>query len=85
VNVGGKIEGMFRGGAGHPHWRLLANFSATLADTGAVADGKIGTPSSDNSALLFRGGCMHKKEDSVSAPEREEKKLRGEERGKDKP
>jgi hypothetical protein len=87
VNVGGKLEGMFGGGAGHPHWKLLANFSATLADTGAVSDGKIGTPSSDNSALLFRGGCIHKREDTVTATEREEKKLRGEERGrgKDKP
>lgn len=88
VNVDGTIEGMFHGGAGHPHWKLLANFSASLADTGAVTDGKIGTPSSDNSALLFRGGCMHKKDESVTPTAREEeKKLGGEERGngKDKP
>jgi hypothetical protein len=86
VNVDGEIEGMLAGGAGHPHWRLLANFSASLADTGAVTDGKLGTPSSDNSALLFRGGCRQKKDDSVSATEREEK-LSGEDRGrgKDKP
>jgi hypothetical protein len=80
VNVGGVIEGMFSGGAGHPHWRLLANFSANLADTGAVTDGKIGTPSSDNSALLFRGGCKHK-EDSASTTQQ---KLRGEGKGRDK-
>jgi hypothetical protein len=86
VNVGGKIEGMFAGGAGHPHWRLLANFSANLADTGAVTDGKIGTPSSDNSALLFRGGCSHKQQDSVTTSERQDK-VRGEGKGnqKDKP
>jgi hypothetical protein len=84
VNVDGTIEGMFHGGAGHPHWKLLANFSASLADTGAVTNGTIGTASSNNSALLYRGGCRHK-DDSVTATEREEKKLRGEGRGKDKP
>jgi hypothetical protein len=57
VNVGGKLEGLFVGGAGAPHWKLLANFSASLADTGAVTGGTIGAPSSDNSALLYRGGC----------------------------
>jgi hypothetical protein len=85
VNVGGEIEGMLSGGAGHPHWKLLANFSANVADTGAVTGGTIGTPSSDNSALLFRGGCRHRQDESLRATEREEKKHRGEERGKDKP
>jgi hypothetical protein len=85
VNVGGKLEGMFGGGAGRPHWKLLANFSATLADTGSIGDGKIGTPSSDNSALLFRGGCRHKRDESLRTTEREEKKSGHEERGKDKP
>ena len=85
VNVDGTIEGMFHGGAGHPHWKLLANFSASLADTGAVTSGTIGAPSSNNSALLYRGGCRHGKNDSVTATEREGKKLRGEGRGKDKP
>jgi hypothetical protein len=88
VKVGDKIEGMLSGGAGRPHWRLLANFSATLADTGAVNNGTIGSPSSDtsaldNSALLFRGGCKHKKDASLTATQRDEK-AHGEERGKGK-
>ena len=77
VNVDGEIEGMLVGGAGAPHWKLLANFSANLADTGAVTDGQIGAGSSDNSALLFRGGC--RREAAVRASER--KLERGEERG----
>jgi hypothetical protein len=86
VQVGDEIEGMLGGGAGHPHWKLLANFSATLADTGAVTDGKIGTPSSDNSALLFRGGCKHKKDETVTATQQGEKPHgEGRGKGKDKP
>jgi hypothetical protein len=84
VNVAGKIEGMLGGRAGRPHWKLLANFSASLADTGAVTGGTIGTPSSDNAALLFRGGCRHKEDETVTATQREEKP-HGHGRGKDKP
>jgi hypothetical protein len=84
VNVGGEIEGMLSGGAGRPHSKLLANFSANLADTGAFTGGTIGTPSSDNSALLFRGGCRHR-EDSLRSSGREEEKKAGQERGKEKP
>ena len=80
VNVDGEIEGMLVGGAGAPHWKLLANFSANLADTGAVTNGQIGAGSSDNSALLFRGGC-HRKADGPAAASKE-KKGRGIGRGR---
>jgi hypothetical protein len=80
VNVGGKLEGLFVGGAGAPHWRLLANFSASLADTGAVTGGTIGAPSSDNSALLYRGGCRSEKADTATASERGKKKRHGKRR-----
>jgi hypothetical protein len=75
VNVGGKLEGLLVGGAGAPHWRLLANFTASLADTGAVTGGTIGAPSSDNSALLYRGGCRRpEKAQPTVTPERGKKK-----------
>jgi hypothetical protein len=80
VNVGGKLEGLFVGGAGAPHWRLLANFSASLGDTGAVTGGTIGAPSSDNSALLYRGGCRSEKADTATASERGKKKGHGKRR-----
>jgi hypothetical protein len=80
VNVGGKLEGLLVGGAGAPHWRLLANFSATLADTGAVTGGTIGAPSSDNSALLYRGGCRSKKADPATTSDRGKKKGHGKSR-----
>jgi hypothetical protein len=67
VNVGGNLEGLLVGGAGAPHWKLLATFSATLADSGAVSNGKIGKPTSDNSALLYRGGCRSKKADPATS------------------
>lgn len=76
VNVGGEIEGLFTGGAGRPHWKLLANFSAKLADTG-VTEGQIGGGSSDNSALVFRGGCR-----SEAAPAAQERKLEREDKGR---
>jgi hypothetical protein len=83
VNVDGEIEGMLVGGAGAPHWKLLANFSADLADTGAVTHGQIGSAgSSDNSALLFRGGCHRKADGPAVASERKEKKGRGHERAR---
>jgi hypothetical protein len=82
VNVGGELEGMLVGGAGRPHWKLLANFSATLADSGAVSDGKIGTPSSDNSALLYRGGCRTEDAGPTAASERGEHKGRGHGKGR---
>jgi hypothetical protein len=77
VNVGGKLEGMLVGGAGAPHWKLLANFSATLADSGAVTDGEIGTPGSDNVALLYRSGCRSEDAGPAATSERGEKKGRG--------
>lgn len=77
VNVGGNLEGILVGGAGAPHWKLLATFSATLADSGAVTDGKIGKPSSENSALLYRGGCRSKDAGPAAASERGKKKGRG--------
>ena len=80
VNVGGELEGMLVGGAGAPHWKLLANFSATLADSGAVTDGKIGTPSSDNSALLYRGGCRSEDGGPAATSAQDEKKGRGHEK-----
>jgi hypothetical protein len=84
VNKGGKLEGMFSGGAGAPHWKLLANFSATLAETGAVSEGKIGGASSDNTALLYRGGCRSsEKSSAVTASDQGEGKGRG--RDKQKP
>jgi hypothetical protein len=78
VNVGGELEGMFVGGAGAPHWKVLANFSANLSDSG-VTEGKIGTGSSDNSALLYRGGCGagHDESTVASQGERENGKGRG--------
>jgi hypothetical protein len=82
VNVDGEIEGLLVGGAGAPHWKLLANFSANLADTGAVTNGQIGAGSSDNSALLFRGGCHRKADGPAAASERKEKKGRGHEEGR---
>jgi hypothetical protein len=82
VNVDGEIEGMLVGGAGAPHWKLLANFSANLADTGAVTNGQIGVGSSDNSALLFRGGCHRKADGPAAASERKENKGRGQGRGR---
>jgi hypothetical protein len=85
VNVNGTIEGMLVGGAGAPHWKLLANFSATLSQTdttAAIADGKIGTPSSNNSALLFRGGC--RSEDAAAATTSDTGRGKGKEKGKDK-
>jgi hypothetical protein len=77
VNVGGNLEGILVGGAAPPHWKLLATFSATLADSGAVSNGKIGKPTSDNSALLFRGGCRSKKGDTATTSERGKKKGHG--------
>jgi hypothetical protein len=77
VNKGGNLEGMLVGGAGAPHWKLLATFSATLADSGAVSNGKIGTPSSDNPALLYRRGCRSEDTGPTTASERGEKKGRG--------
>jgi hypothetical protein len=75
VNVGGKLEGLLVGGAGAPHWRLLANFSATLADTGAVTGGTLGAPSADNSALLYHGGCRRsEKPRPAVTPERGKKR-----------
>jgi hypothetical protein len=85
VNVGGEIEGMFGGSAGRPHWKLLANFSANLADTGAVTNGTMGAPSSDNSALLFRSGCRHKNDNSLTAADREAKKNEAKGNGRQKP
>jgi hypothetical protein len=82
VNDDGQIEGMLVGGAGAPHWKLLANFSADLADTGAVTNGQIGAGSSDNSALLFRGGCHPKADSPAVASERKEKKGRGHEKSR---
>jgi hypothetical protein len=80
VNVGGRLEGLFVGGAGAPHSRLLANFSASLADSGAVTDGKIGAPSSDNSALLYRGGCRSEDSGPAATSERGKKKGHGKHR-----
>jgi hypothetical protein len=89
VNVNGAIEGMFVGGAGAPHWRLLANFSASLNQTdttAAITNGTIGAASSSNSALLFRGGCKHKEDEPVTATQRGEKPHgEGRGKGKDKP
>jgi hypothetical protein len=76
VNVGGELEGMFVGGAGAPHWKLLANFSATLSDSG-VTSGQIGGGSSDNSALLYRGGCRRAEENSATALQGEREKDKG--------
>jgi hypothetical protein len=81
VNVGGEIEGMFAGRAGEPQWKLLANFSANLADTG-VTNGQIGGGSSDNSALAFRGGC--RSEDAERASERKLEREHEKGRGRDK-
>jgi hypothetical protein len=81
VNVDGEIEGMLVGGAGAPHWKLLANFSASLADTGAVTNGQIGVGSSGNSALLFRGGC-HRKADGPAATSERKEKERGHGKGR---
>jgi hypothetical protein len=80
VNVGGNLEGILVGGAGPPHWKLLATFSATLADSGAVSNGKIGKPTSDNSALLYRGGCRSKKADPATTSDRGKKKGHGKSR-----
>jgi hypothetical protein len=77
VNVGGNLEGILVGGAGTPHWKLLATFSATLADSGAVSNGKIGKPTSDNSALLYRGGCRSKDAGPTTTSERGKKKGHG--------
>ena len=77
VNVGGNLEGILVGGAGAPHWKLLATFSATLADSGAVSNGKIGKPTSDNSALLYRGGCRSKDAGPAATSERGKKKGHG--------
>lgn len=76
VNVAGEIEGLLTGGAGRPHWKLLANFSAKLDDTG-VTEGQIGAASSDNSALVFRGGCRSEAAAQERKLEREDKKGRG--------
>jgi hypothetical protein len=85
VNVNGTIEGMLVGGAGAPHWRLLANFSASLSQTdttAAMTDGKIGTPSSNNSALLFRGGC--RSENAAATTASDTGRGKGKENGKGK-
>jgi hypothetical protein len=76
VNVGGELEGMFVGGAGAPHWKVLANFSATLGDSGVTA-GQIGGGSSVNSALLFRGGCGKAHGDAATALQGEREKGKG--------
>jgi hypothetical protein len=83
VNKGGNLEGMLIGGAGAPHWKLLATFSATMADSGAVSNGKIGTPTSDNPALLYRGGCRSEDDGPATASARGKEKGRG--HNKDKP
>jgi hypothetical protein len=77
VNVGGNLEGLLVGGAGGPHWKLLATFSATLADSGAVSNGTIGKPTSENSALLYRGGCRSENAGPAAASERGKKKGHG--------
>jgi hypothetical protein len=74
VNAGGNLEGILIGGAGAPHWKLLATFSATLADNGAVSNGRIGNPTSENSALLYRGGCRSGDTGPSAASERGKKK-----------
>jgi hypothetical protein len=85
VNKGGNLEGMLVGGAGAPHWKLLATFSAKLADTGAVTEGKIGMESSDNPALLYRGGCRSEDAAATIASEHGRKKEKEHGKGKDRP
>jgi hypothetical protein len=58
VNIDGSVEGLLAGRAGSPKAGLLANFSATFG-AGGFTDGKIGTGSSGNEALLFNRGCVH--------------------------
>jgi hypothetical protein len=84
VNKAGKLEGMFVGGAGAPHWKLLANFSATLDPvTGEISAGTIGSGSSENTALLYRRGCRSEDAGPTTASERGKAKGRGHD--KDKP
>jgi hypothetical protein len=80
VNVGGNLEGLLVGGAGAPHWKLLATFSATLADSGAVSNGKIGEPTSENAALLYRRGC--RSEDTGPSATSERGKKKGHDKGR---
>lgn len=84
VNKGGNLEGMFVGGAGAPHWKLLATFSAKLAEDGKVTEGKLGTPSSDNPALLYRRGCRSEDAVATTASERGREKEKEKEHGKGK-
>jgi hypothetical protein len=51
---------------------LLANFTATLGDSGVTA-GQIGGGSSDNSALLYRGGCRGADDDTPTVQGENEK------------
>jgi hypothetical protein len=82
VNKAGNLEGMLVGGAGAPHWKLVATFSATLAESGAVSNGKIGTPTSDNPALLYRRGCRSEDSGPTAASERGKEKGRGHDKRK---
>lgn len=62
IDDGNKLDGLAAGVVRAPGARLLGNWSATIA--GGTLSGNLGANdpvAPNNSALLFRGGCPHRR------------------------
>jgi hypothetical protein len=57
VNTDGTLEGFLKGGVHDPGGKLFANASAGFTSAGGFTDGKLGTGSATNTAIIFSGGC----------------------------
>ena len=57
VNKDGTLEGFLKGGVRDSAGKLFANISADYSSSGGFSDGKLGTDSPDNTAIIFGGAC----------------------------
>ena len=57
VNTEGTLQGLLSGGVHGDNGKLLANVSAGFTSGGGFTDGKLGTGSGANTALVFSGNC----------------------------
>jgi hypothetical protein len=73
VNSNGALEGILVGVAGRPRAKLVANFTATLSESGI--SGELGGGSSGNLAVLFSRGCRHREPDATAKEQRKQERL----------
>jgi hypothetical protein len=57
VNTNGTLEGFLKGGVHDAAGKLFANISAKYTSGGGFSEGELGTGSTENTAIIFSGGC----------------------------